>query len=161
MTLASRHLLSLFAVAVIFNGVCLFFSSSRFVKCSDCGRRMHQICVLHHDTIWPLGWVSDWPRFFLGGGGGGLWGMRTFGVDVVSMDTAFASGWVSLLRVHVFCIEQGIHPSDGLIWLSLTSRFPALCVCSFVCDGCLKKTNKTRKENKYAAKRKWTSLQLA
>lgn len=26
---------------------------------------------------------------------------------------------------------------------------------SFVCDGCLKKTNKTRKENKYSAKSKW------
>ncbi|XP_022054717.2 histone acetyltransferase p300 isoform X1 [Acanthochromis polyacanthus] len=48
------------------------------VECMDCGRRMHQICVLHNDTIWPLG---------------------------------------------------------------------------FVCDGCLKKTNKTRKENKYSAKR--------
>uniref|UniRef100_A0A667XVX8 histone acetyltransferase n=1 Tax=Myripristis murdjan TaxID=586833 RepID=A0A667XVX8_9TELE len=48
------------------------------VECMDCGRRMHQICVLHHDTVWPTG---------------------------------------------------------------------------FVCDGCLKKTNKTRKENKYAAKR--------
>ncbi|KAJ0015730.1 hypothetical protein NQD34_014020 [Periophthalmus magnuspinnatus] len=49
-----------------------------FVECMDCGRRMHQICVLHNDTIWPSG---------------------------------------------------------------------------FVCDGCLKKTNKTRKENKYSAKR--------
>eukprot|EP00066_Takifugu_rubripes_P014009 XP_011603275.1 PREDICTED: histone acetyltransferase p300-like isoform X2 [Takifugu rubripes] len=49
-----------------------------FVECLDCGRRMHQICVLHHETIWPSG---------------------------------------------------------------------------FVCDGCLKKTNKTRKENKYCAKR--------
>ncbi|KAM7382020.1 hypothetical protein PAMA_012745 [Pampus argenteus] len=48
------------------------------VECLDCGRRMHQICVLHNDTIWPSG---------------------------------------------------------------------------FVCDGCLKKTNKTRKENKYCAKR--------
>uniref|UniRef100_A0A665UEI3 histone acetyltransferase n=1 Tax=Echeneis naucrates TaxID=173247 RepID=A0A665UEI3_ECHNA len=48
------------------------------VECLDCGRRMHQICVLHNETIWPTG---------------------------------------------------------------------------FVCDGCLKKTNKTRKENKYSAKR--------
>ncbi|KAK2820870.1 hypothetical protein Q5P01_023829 [Channa striata] len=49
-----------------------------FVECIDCGRRMHQICVLHNETIWPLG---------------------------------------------------------------------------LVCDGCLKKSNKTRKENKYSAKR--------
>uniref|UniRef100_A0A671P7F0 histone acetyltransferase n=1 Tax=Sinocyclocheilus anshuiensis TaxID=1608454 RepID=A0A671P7F0_9TELE len=49
-----------------------------FVECMDCSRKMHQICVLHNDTIWPSG---------------------------------------------------------------------------FVCDGCLKKSNKTRKENKYAAKR--------
>ncbi|CDQ86744.1 unnamed protein product [Oncorhynchus mykiss] len=48
------------------------------VECMDCGRKMHQICVLHNDTIWPLG---------------------------------------------------------------------------FNCDGCLKKLNKTRRENKYAAKR--------
>ncbi|KAG7491521.1 hypothetical protein MATL_G00004320 [Megalops atlanticus] len=48
------------------------------VECIDCGRKMHQICVLHNDTIWPSG---------------------------------------------------------------------------FVCDGCLKKSNKSRKENKYAAKR--------
>ncbi|KAK6291077.1 hypothetical protein J4Q44_G00385190 [Coregonus suidteri] len=50
------------------------------VECIDCGRKMHQICVLHNDTIWPAG---------------------------------------------------------------------------FVCDSCLKKANKTRKENKYAAKSKW------
>ncbi|KAJ8263930.1 hypothetical protein GJAV_G00143190, partial [Gymnothorax javanicus] len=49
-----------------------------FVECTDCGRKMHQICVLHNDTIWPLG---------------------------------------------------------------------------FVCNGCLKKANKSRRENKYAAKR--------
>ncbi|XP_062873052.1 histone acetyltransferase p300 isoform X2 [Trichomycterus rosablanca] len=49
-----------------------------FVECLDCGRKMHQICVLHNETIWPSG---------------------------------------------------------------------------FVCDACLKKSNKTRKENKYAAKR--------
>uniref|UniRef100_A0A3B4HD66 histone acetyltransferase n=1 Tax=Pundamilia nyererei TaxID=303518 RepID=A0A3B4HD66_9CICH len=48
------------------------------VECIDCGRKMHQICVLHNETIWPSG---------------------------------------------------------------------------FVCDSCLKKANKTRKENKYAAKR--------
>uniref|UniRef100_A0A1A8UYW3 histone acetyltransferase n=1 Tax=Nothobranchius furzeri TaxID=105023 RepID=A0A1A8UYW3_NOTFU len=48
------------------------------VECTDCGRKMHQICVLHNETIWPLG---------------------------------------------------------------------------FVCNGCLKKANKMRKENKYAAKR--------
>ncbi|KAM9394002.1 histone acetyltransferase p300 isoform 2-T2 [Pholidichthys leucotaenia] len=48
------------------------------VECSDCGRKMHQICVLHNETIWPSG---------------------------------------------------------------------------FVCDNCLKKANKARKENKYAAKR--------
>uniref|UniRef100_A0A3Q2W7P0 histone acetyltransferase n=1 Tax=Haplochromis burtoni TaxID=8153 RepID=A0A3Q2W7P0_HAPBU len=49
-----------------------------FVECMDCGRKMHQICVLHNETIWPEG---------------------------------------------------------------------------FVCDGCLKKSNKARKENKYSAKR--------
>ncbi|KAF7204814.1 histone acetyltransferase p300 isoform X1 [Nothobranchius furzeri] len=49
-----------------------------FVECKDCGRRMHQICILHNETIWPSG---------------------------------------------------------------------------FACDSCLKKTNKTRKENKYSAKR--------
>lgn len=31
---------------------------------------------------------------------------------------------------------------------------------SFVCDNCLKKANKTRKENKYAAKSKWRNAQL-
>ena len=25
----------------------------RFVECVHCGREMHQICVLHHDQIWP------------------------------------------------------------------------------------------------------------
>ncbi|XP_017339139.1 histone acetyltransferase p300 isoform X3 [Ictalurus punctatus] len=49
-----------------------------FVECMDCGRKMHQICVLHNDTIWPIG---------------------------------------------------------------------------FVCNECLKKSNKNRKENKYSAKR--------
>ncbi|XP_040842569.1 histone acetyltransferase p300 isoform X4 [Ochotona curzoniae] len=49
-----------------------------FVECTECGRKMHQICVLHHEVIWPAG---------------------------------------------------------------------------FVCDGCLKKTARTRKENKFSAKR--------
>ncbi|TKC43712.1 hypothetical protein EI555_017738, partial [Monodon monoceros] len=49
-----------------------------FVECTECGRKMHQICVLHHEIIWPSG---------------------------------------------------------------------------FVCDGCLKKTARTRKENKFSAKR--------
>ncbi|TSK14685.1 CREB-binding protein [Bagarius yarrelli] len=52
--------------------------SESFVECMDCGRKMHQICVLHNDTIWPSG---------------------------------------------------------------------------FVCNDCLKKCNRTRKENKYSAKR--------
>ncbi|KAJ1174143.1 hypothetical protein NDU88_005966 [Pleurodeles waltl] len=49
-----------------------------FVECIECSRKMHQICVLHNDTIWPTG---------------------------------------------------------------------------FVCDGCLKKSGRTRKENKFSAKR--------
>ncbi|XP_072512346.1 histone acetyltransferase p300 isoform X2 [Notamacropus eugenii] len=49
-----------------------------FVECIECGRKMHQICVLHNEVIWPSG---------------------------------------------------------------------------FVCDGCLKKTGRTRKENKFSAKR--------
>ncbi|XP_077308681.1 histone acetyltransferase p300 [Lithobates pipiens] len=31
----------------------------QFVDCLDCGRKMHQICVLHNDTIWPTGFVCD------------------------------------------------------------------------------------------------------
>ncbi|XP_045763307.1 histone lysine acetyltransferase CREBBP isoform X11 [Maniola jurtina] len=30
-----------------------------FVVCMDCGRKQHQICVLHHDQIWPLGFCCD------------------------------------------------------------------------------------------------------
>ena len=26
-----------------------------FVECSECGRRLHQICVLHLDCIWQNG----------------------------------------------------------------------------------------------------------
>ncbi|KAJ8398757.1 hypothetical protein AAFF_G00419540 [Aldrovandia affinis] len=53
-----------------------------FVECKDCGRKMHQICVLHYDVIWPAG---------------------------------------------------------------------------FICNNCLKKSGKTRKENKFAAKRLQTT----
>ncbi|KAI1884445.1 hypothetical protein AGOR_G00226470 [Albula goreensis] len=53
-----------------------------FVECKDCGRKMHQICVLHYDVIWPSG---------------------------------------------------------------------------FICNNCLKKSGKTRKENKFAAKRLQTT----
>lgn len=28
-----------------------------FVECKDCGRKLHQICVLHHDQIWPEGFT--------------------------------------------------------------------------------------------------------
>lgn len=30
-----------------------------FVICMDCGRKQHQICVLHHDSIWPQGFCCD------------------------------------------------------------------------------------------------------
>lgn len=36
----------------------LLLSLLRLVECIDCGRKMHQICVLHHETIWPSGWAS-------------------------------------------------------------------------------------------------------
>lgn len=26
-----------------------------FVECKDCGRKLHQICALHHENIWPEG----------------------------------------------------------------------------------------------------------
>ncbi|XP_066489479.1 histone acetyltransferase p300 [Tiliqua scincoides] len=31
----------------------------QFVECIECGRKMHQICVLHHEIIWPSGFVCD------------------------------------------------------------------------------------------------------
>ena len=30
-----------------------------FVTCSDCGRKLHQVCVLHMDSIWPNGYTCD------------------------------------------------------------------------------------------------------
>ncbi|XP_060748114.1 CREB binding protein b isoform X2 [Tachysurus vachellii] len=30
-----------------------------FVECKDCGRKMHQICVLHYDVIWPSGFFCE------------------------------------------------------------------------------------------------------
>ncbi|KAM0736679.1 CREB-binding protein [Formica fusca] len=30
-----------------------------FVTCMDCGRRVHKICVLYMETIWPLGFTCD------------------------------------------------------------------------------------------------------
>ncbi|XP_055507501.1 CREB-binding protein-like isoform X2 [Leucoraja erinacea] len=30
-----------------------------FFECKECGRKMHQICVLHNETIWPSGFVCD------------------------------------------------------------------------------------------------------
>ncbi|XP_039629789.1 CREB-binding protein-like isoform X3 [Polypterus senegalus] len=30
-----------------------------FVECKDCGRKMHQICVLHNEFIWPSGFTCD------------------------------------------------------------------------------------------------------
>uniref|UniRef100_A0A8C9V2E3 histone acetyltransferase n=1 Tax=Scleropages formosus TaxID=113540 RepID=A0A8C9V2E3_SCLFO len=29
------------------------------VECKDCGRKMHQICVLHYEVIWPAGFICD------------------------------------------------------------------------------------------------------
>ena len=26
-----------------------------FVECQDCGRKLHQICVLHNESIWRSG----------------------------------------------------------------------------------------------------------
>nr|CAD7606217.1 unnamed protein product [Timema genevievae] len=30
-----------------------------FVECADCGRKLHQICVLHLEPIWPQGFTCD------------------------------------------------------------------------------------------------------
>ncbi|GFT06941.1 CREB-binding protein [Trichonephila clavipes] len=30
-----------------------------FVECSDCGRKLHQICVLHFEVIWPEGFTCE------------------------------------------------------------------------------------------------------
>ncbi|XP_072396537.1 histone lysine acetyltransferase CREBBP isoform X3 [Diabrotica undecimpunctata] len=30
-----------------------------FVNCTDCGRKLHQICVLHIEAIWPQGFTCD------------------------------------------------------------------------------------------------------
>lgn len=30
-----------------------------FVVCTGCGRKQHQICVLHHEQIWPQGFCCD------------------------------------------------------------------------------------------------------
>lgn len=30
-----------------------------FVECKECARKLHQICVLHTDQIWPEGFVCD------------------------------------------------------------------------------------------------------
>lgn len=30
-----------------------------FVDCGECGRKLHQICVLHMDCIWPQGFTCD------------------------------------------------------------------------------------------------------
>ena len=30
-----------------------------FVDCQECGRKLHQICVLHMDCIWPQGFTCD------------------------------------------------------------------------------------------------------
>ncbi|CAH1390893.1 unnamed protein product [Nezara viridula] len=30
-----------------------------FVECTDCGRKLHQICVLHMENIWPQGFTCD------------------------------------------------------------------------------------------------------
>ncbi|KAH9373302.1 hypothetical protein HPB48_005047 [Haemaphysalis longicornis] len=30
-----------------------------FVECLDCGRKLHQVCVLHFDAIWPEGFTCD------------------------------------------------------------------------------------------------------
>lgn len=31
----------------------------QFVLCNDCGRKLHQICVLHSENIWPSGYTCD------------------------------------------------------------------------------------------------------
>nr|NVI76059.1 nejire [Cucujiformia] len=31
----------------------------QFVHCTDCGRKLHQICVLHNENIWPQGFTCD------------------------------------------------------------------------------------------------------
>ncbi|KAG0428589.1 hypothetical protein HPB47_024438, partial [Ixodes persulcatus] len=30
-----------------------------FVECLDCGRKLHQVCVLHFDNIWPEGFTCE------------------------------------------------------------------------------------------------------
>ena len=35
------------------------FSHFRFVHCKDCDRKMHKICVLHMEAIWPEGFICN------------------------------------------------------------------------------------------------------
>lgn len=41
-----------------FFSLLLFSSLFRFVECSDCGRKFHEICVYYCYLIWPGGWVK-------------------------------------------------------------------------------------------------------
>ncbi|KAF0295122.1 Histone acetyltransferase p300 [Amphibalanus amphitrite] len=35
------------------------FEMEAMAECTDCGRKLHQICVLHMDSIWPQGFTCD------------------------------------------------------------------------------------------------------
>ena len=37
----------------------VYFCLSRMVKCIHCLREMHQVCVLHMDSIWNKGYQCD------------------------------------------------------------------------------------------------------
>lgn len=41
-----------------FFSLLLFSSLFRFVECTDCGRKFHEICVYYCFVIWPGGWVK-------------------------------------------------------------------------------------------------------
>ena len=35
------------------------FEPEPFVECQECGRKLHTVCVLHMDSIWPNGFTCD------------------------------------------------------------------------------------------------------
>lgn len=47
-----------------------------------------------------------------------------------------------------------------MLFVTQCNHYCLFPLTSFVCDNCLKKSNKTRKENKYAAKSKWNDDEL-
>uniref|UniRef100_A0A672HWY0 histone acetyltransferase n=1 Tax=Salarias fasciatus TaxID=181472 RepID=A0A672HWY0_SALFA len=90
-----------------------------FVECKDCGRKMHQICVLHYEVIWPSGFICD--NCLKKGG-------KSRKENKFSAKSEFSSLWLQSTRLGMYIedrvnkyLKRQNHPEAGEVFVRVVA----------------------------------------